>query len=63
MEVIGSMSTAPKELTQWIVLCLARIYDTTGIVKAQVVADRLKAGRENASPISTGETPVSTLDC
>lgn len=44
LEVVGSMREASSTLTEWIRQCLERIYETTGIVKAQLAAQRLKWG-------------------
>jgi hypothetical protein len=45
LEVVGSVMIAPSELKSWIVDCIERIHQYTGIAKAQEVAERLRAGR------------------
>lgn len=42
IEVVGCMRDAPAELREWLLQCLDRIYTTTGIIKAQVAAERLR---------------------
>ena len=42
LEIVGSLTDAPLALRTWIVACLERIHETTGIVKAQVAADRIR---------------------
>lgn len=44
LEVVGAMAEAPYELTDWIALCFERIYELTGIIKAEFVAKRLRIG-------------------
>jgi len=51
LEIVGSKRDAPVDLKTWIVNCLERIYQITGIVKAQIAADRVKHCRgANAAP-------------
>lgn len=45
LEVVGSMNGAPYELKAWILACLDRIHEITGVAKVQSVAKRLRAGR------------------
>lgn len=45
LEIVGSMKRAPSELKHWVLQCLDRMYETTGVVKAQSVAKRLRAGQ------------------
>ena len=42
LHVVGSMKGTPPLLTQWAVQCLEQIHEKTGIVKAQLVARKLK---------------------
>lgn len=44
LEVVGLMREAPPELTTWIVQSLKWAYQATGIVKMQLVAQRLDTG-------------------
>lgn len=45
LEVVGSIKEVPADLKSWVLQCLDRIYEITGIVKAQSVATRLRTGR------------------
>lgn len=45
LEVVGSMNEAPPELRDWIVQCFERMYETTGVIKTRLVAERLKRGQ------------------
>lgn len=41
LEVVGMMRAAPLELTDWTRQCFERMYDVTGIMKAQIAARRI----------------------
>lgn len=41
LEVVGAMESASVELTKWAKQCFERIFETTGILKAQLAAGRL----------------------
>lgn len=47
LEVVGGMRHAPPELTAWTVQCLRRVRATTGILKAEIAADRIESGRSS----------------
>lgn len=42
LEVVGTMTEAPRELTDWVVHCFERIYQTTGILMARRFGDRVR---------------------
>lgn len=42
LEIMGSMKTASLELKEWTRQCFERIYETTGIVKAQLAAQKIQ---------------------
>lgn len=58
LEVIGSMPESPHGLAIWVLRCLERIHDTTGIVMAQQIIDRLKARRSTLTSTATFSTAV-----
>ncbi|KAK5110261.1 hypothetical protein LTR62_006114 [Meristemomyces frigidus] len=45
LEVVGAMSASPLKLNAWVLACLGRMYETTGMRQARLVAKRLVDGQ------------------